>query len=213
LKLENALRFIIFLRHGQATNNTLRLLAGRTPGVSLTPKGVEQAERIAKFLKPFNISAIYSSPIERAEKTAAIVAKHNSLEYKTDERLIELDMGKFTGMEYDAIFETHGNVFFKFYDGELEIAHNGVETFVQVKNRVLSIVDHVLKEHNDENVLLVTHMDPIKAMISTIMNLDANSMFELIIENASLTIFKEHQGKLSLSAINVMDAERFDLSF
>lgn len=200
------------MRHGQAINNTKRLLAGRTPGVSLTPKGVEQAKQIAKFLKPFNISAIYSSPIERAEKTAAIVAKYNSLEYKIDERLIELDMGKFTGMEYDAIFEKHGNVFFKFYDGELEIAHNGVETFVQVKNRVLSIVDHVLKEHNDENVLLVTHMDPIKAMISTIMNLDANSMFELIIENASLTIFKEHQGKLSVSAINVMDAERFDLT-
>ena len=187
-------------------------MAGRTPGVNLTEKGIEQAERIAKFLKPFNISAIYSSPIERAEKTAEIVAKLNSLEHKTDERLIELDMGKFTGMEYDKIFEEHGNVFFKFYDGELEIAHNGVETFVQVKNRVLSIVDHVINEHKNENVLLVTHMDPIKAMISTVMDLNANSMFELIIENASLTIFKEEQGKLSLSAINVMDSERFDLS-
>lgn len=206
------MRFIIFLRHGQAVNNTKRLLAGRSPGVSLTSKGIEQAERIAKFLKPFNISAIYSSPIERAEKTAEIVAKHNSLEYKLDERLIELDMGKFTGMEYDTIFEKHGNVFFKFYDGELEIAHNGVETFVQVKNRVLSIIDHVLKEHNDQNVLLVTHMDPIKAMISTVLKLDANSMFELIIENASLTVFKEHEGKITLSAINLMDSKRFDLN-
>ncbi|HXV66490.1 MAG TPA: histidine phosphatase family protein [Nitrosopumilaceae archaeon] len=206
------MRFIIFLRHGQAVNNTKRLLAGRSPGVSLTSKGIEQAERIAKFLKPFNISAIYSSPIERAEKTAEIVAKHNSLEYKLDERLIELDMGKFTGMAYDTIFEKHGNVFFKFYDGELEIAHNGVETFVQVKNRVLSIIDHVLKEHNDQNVLLVTHMDPIKAMISTVLKLDANSMFELIIENASLTVFKEYEGKITLSAINLMDSERFDLN-
>ncbi len=210
--METALRFIIFLRHGQAVNNTKRLLAGRTPGVQLTENGIKQAERIAQFVKPFNISAIYSSPIERAEKTAAIVAKHNSLEYKVDDRLIELDMGKFTGMPYDQIFEKHGNVFLKFYDGELEIAHNGVETFVQVKNRVLSMIDHVKKEHDSENVLLVTHMDPIKAMISTIMNANANSMFELIIENASLTIFKEHQGKLTLSAINVMDAERFDLS-
>ncbi len=210
--METALRFIIFLRHGQAVNNTKRLLAGRTPGVQLTENGIKQAERIAQFVKPFNISAIYSSPIERAEKTAAIVAKHNSLEYKVDDRLIELDMGKFTGMPYDKIFEKHGNVFLKFYDGELEIAHNGVETFVQVKNRVLSMIDHVKKEHDSENVLLVTHMDPIKAMISTIMNANANSMFELIIENASLTIFKEHQGKLTLSAINVMDAERFDLS-
>src|SRR3989304_4243141 len=96
---------LIFMRHGQAINNTKRLLAGRTPGVSLTPKGVEQAKRIAKFLKPFNISAIYSSPIERAEKTAAIVAKHNSLEYKIDERLIELDMGKFTVMELRLLFK------------------------------------------------------------------------------------------------------------
>jgi probable phosphoglycerate mutase len=210
LTFENALRYIIFLRHGQAENNTTRVLAGRRPGVPLTLTGLEQSEKIAKFLKPFNISTIYSSPIERAKKTAEIVSEHNSLEIKTDERLIELDMGKFTGMPYDEIFEKHGNVFLKFYEGDLEIAHNGVETFVQLKKRILDMVDFVIREHNDENVLLVTHMDPIKALISTIMGLKANSLFELIIENASLTVFKEEQGKLTISAINVMDSERFD---
>ena len=204
------MRYIIFLRHGQAENNTNRVLAGRRPGVPLTLTGLEQSEKIAKFLKPFNISTIYSSPIERAKKTAEIVSEHNSLEIKTDERLIELDMGKFTGMPYDEIFEKHGNVFLKFYEGDLEIAHNGVETFVQLKKRILDMVDFVIREHNDENVLLVTHMDPIKALISTIMGLQANSLFELIIENASLTIFKEEQGKLTISAINLMDSERFD---
>jgi 2,3-bisphosphoglycerate-dependent phosphoglycerate mutase len=210
LTFQNALRLIIFLRHGQAINNTKRILAGRSPGVPLTETGIIQAKRIAKFLKPFDISTIYSSPIERAMNTAEIVAKHHSIEYKTDERLIELDMGKFTGMAYDEIFAKHGNVFLKFYDGDLEIAHNGVETFVQVKKRIMNVIDHVIKEHNDQNVLLVTHMDPIKAMISTIMDLKPTSLFELIIENASLTVFKEEEGKLSLSAINLMDAERFD---
>ena len=76
----------------------------------------------------------------------------------------------------------------------------------------MEIIDHVITEHNDENVLLVTHMDPIKAMLSTIMDLKPNSLFELIIENASLTVFKEEEGKVSLSAINVMDSERFDLN-
>ena len=198
------------MRHGQAINNTKRLLAGRTPGVSLTPKGVEQAEQIAKFLKPFNISAIYSSPIERAEKTAAIVAKHNSLEYKIDERLIELDMGKFTGVPYDEIFTTHGNVFMKFYNGELEIAHNGVETFSEVKKRILGIVDHVIENHPDQNVVLVTHMDPIKAMLSTVVDLTAENLFELIIANASLNIFREYKRKFSISGLNVMDPTRFN---
>jgi probable phosphoglycerate mutase len=157
-----------------------------------------------------NISAIYSSPIERAKHTAEIVAKHNSLDVTIDDRLIELDMGKFTGVPYDDIFTNHGNVFMKFYNGELEIAHNGVETFSEVKKRVLSIVDHVVEKHPEQNVVLVTHMDPIKAMLSTIVDLSPTNLFELIIANASLNIFREYNRKFSISGINVMDPSRFN---
>jgi len=201
---------IVFLRHGQATNNTERILAGRSPGVPLTENGLLQAKNIAKFLESMNISVIYSSPIQRAKQTAEIVAQHNSIDCIMDDRLIEIDMGKFTSMPYDEIFASHGNVFLKFYLGEAEIAHNGVESFNEVKRRVLSIVDFVTKSHNGQNVLLVTHMDPIKAMLSTVWDLKAETLFELILENASLTIFKEESGKFSLSAINVMDSQRYD---
>ncbi|MDH3312683.1 MAG: histidine phosphatase family protein [Nitrosopumilus sp.] len=202
---------IIFLRHGQAKNNTERILAGRTEGVPLTDIGIKQAEHTAELLEQMNISTIYSSPIQRAKHTAEIVGKHNSLDVTLDDRLIELDMGKFTGVPYDEIFTSHGNVFMKFYNGELEIAHNGVETFSEVKKRVLGIVDHVIEKHPDENVVLVTHMDPIKAMLSTIMDLSPTNLFELIIENASLNLFREKDRKFSLSGLNVMHPSRFDL--
>ena len=201
---------IIFLRHGQAKNNLERILTGRTPGIPLTEKGIDQAEKAAKFLEDMNISAIYSSPIERARHTAEIVGKHNSLDVVIDDRLIELDMGKFTGVPYDEIFTTHGNVFMKFYNGELEIAHNGVETFSEVKKRILGIVDHVIENHPDQNVVLVTHMDPIKAMLSTVVDLTAENLFELIIANASLNIFREYKRKFSISGLNVMDPSRFN---
>ncbi|BDQ31774.1 MAG: histidine phosphatase family protein [Nitrosopumilus sp.] len=202
---------IIFLRHGQAKNNVERILAGRTEGVPLTDVGIKQAEHTAELLKHMNVSAIYSSPIERAKHTAEIVGGHNSLDVTIDDRLIELDMGKFTGVPYDEIFTSHGNVFMKFYNGELEIAHNGVETFAEVKKRVLGIVDHVIEKHPDENVVLVTHMDPIKAMLSTIVDLSPTNLFELIIENASLNLFREKDRKFSLSGLNVMHPSRFDL--
>jgi len=204
---------IIFLRHGQAKNNTERILAGRTEGVPLTDAGIKQSEYAAELLEHMNISAIYSSPIERAKHTAEIVGKHNSLDVIIDDRLNELDMGKFTGMPYDKIFNSHGNVFMKFYNGELEIAHNGVETFTQVKKRILGIVDHVIEKHPDENVLLVTHMDPIKAMLSTIVDLSPINLFELIIANASLNIFREKDRKFSLAGLNVMDTSRFNQSW
>ena len=208
--LLNIVGQIIFLRHGQAKNNTERILSGRTPGVPLTDKGITQAQQTAELLEHMNISAIYSSPIQRAKHTAEIVGKHNSIDVTIDDRLIELDMGKFTNVPYDEIFTSHGNVFMKFYNGELEIAHNGVETFADVKKRVASIVEEVIEKHPDENVVLVTHMDPIKAMLSTIVDLSPTNLFELIIANASLNLFREKDGKFSLSGINVMNSSRFD---
>ena len=200
---------IIFLRHGQAKNNTDRVLAGRTPGVPLTDTGIEQADKAAQFLSEMNISAVYSSPIQRAHDTAEIVARHNSLDVIPDERLIELDMGKFTGMPYDEVFTNHGNVFMKFYSSELEVAHNGIETFSDVKKRVLDMVNHVTEHHLDQNVVLVTHMDPIKAMLSTVVSLSPENLYELVIANASINVFKRSQDKFLLSGLNVMHPSRF----
>ena len=200
---------IIFLRHAQAENNTKRILAGRTEGVPLTKTGIEQAERISEYLKPLDISAIYSSPIERASHTAEIVAKNRSLEVVLDERLTEIDMGKFTRMNYDDMFAKYGNIFLKFYENDPVISEHEVETFPDVQKRVLDMIEHVLKKHNNENVILVTHMDPIKSMLAKVMNLVPETLFELIIANASLTIIKEQDKIFSLSAINAMNIDRY----
>ena len=200
---------IIFLRHAQAENNTKRILAGRTKGVPLTKTGIEQAERIAEYLRPLDISAIYSSPIERASHTAEIVAKNNSLDCKLDDRLTEIDMGKFTRMNYDDMFAKYGNIFLKFYQNDPVIAEHEVETFPQVQSRILDMVSHIVEKHKNENVILVTHMDPIKSMLSSVMDLKPKTLFELIIANASLTVIKEYDGKFSLSAINAMGVDRY----
>ena len=200
---------IIFLRHAQAENNTKRILAGRTEGVHLTKAGIEQAESIAKYLKSLDISAIYSSPIERASHTAEIVAKNNSLDYELDDRLTEIDMGKFTHMNYDDMFAKYGNIFLKFYENDPVIAEQEVETFLHVQERILDIVNYIVEKHKNENVILVTHMDPIKSMLSMVMDLKPQALFELIIANASITIIKEQNKKFSLSAINAMDVDRY----
>ena len=204
---------IIFLRHGQAENNTKKILAGRSPGVNLTEAGIQQAEQAGKMLESLNISAIYSSPIDRALQTAEIVGKHCDLEISIDDRLIELDMGKFTKMPYDEIFAKHGNVFLKFYEGSEEVSENGVETFSKVQKRVLDMADFIINKHKNENVVLVTHMDPIKAMIGKVLKLRSDVLFELIIANASLNIFKNHDQKIYLTGINVMPSERFHETF
>ncbi len=202
---------IIFLRHAQAKNNVERVLAGRSEGIPLTELGVKQAQKIANFLKPFKISTIYSSPIERASHTARIVSEKLNLQYEIDPRLTEIDMGSFSGMLYEETFAKHGNVFLKFYQDSPLIKKNEVETFSSVKKRVLEMVNYCSKKHENENILLVTHMDPIKAMLSTILQLNPESLYELIIRNASLTIVKREQANFSMVAINSMSSDRYHI--
>ena len=200
---------IIFLRHAQAENNTKRILAGRTEGVPLTKTGIQQAEQISEYLKPLDISAIYSSPIERAKHTAEIVTKNSAIDVELDDRLTEIDMGKFTRMNYDDMFAKYGNIFLKFYENDPVIAEHEVETFPDVQKRILDMVDHVIEKHKNENVILVTHMDPIKSMLANVMDLKPKTLFELIIANASFTILTEQERKFSLSAINAMNIDRY----
>lgn len=201
---------IIFLRHAQAKNNVERILAGRTKGIPLTQTGIQQAEKISTFLQPLKISTIYSSPIERALHTAEIVANKLDLSCKIDDRLTEIEMGSFSGMQYDEMFAKYGNVFLKFYQDSPLIQQNGVETFSSVKKRVLDMVNYCSKKHEGQNILLVTHMDPIKAMISTVLQPKPESLYELVIRNASLTIVKKEQNNYSLTAMNSMPGEQYD---
>jgi probable phosphoglycerate mutase len=203
------LPLFLFLRHGQAKNNVERILAGRTKGFPLTDLGVQQAEKIGDFLKHFNISKVYCSPIERAEQTARIAANKIGLRCTVDERLTEIDMGLFSGMHYDEMFAKHGNIFLKFYQSHPIVETNGIETFASVKKRVLDMVDHCARNHQQETILLVTHMDPIKSMISTILQPAPESLYEMIIRNASLTILKNEQSSFSMVAINSMNPERY----
>ena len=92
------------------------------------------------------------------------------------------------------------------------MAHR-VRELAECLNKAGSIsihVDDVLKKHNNENVILVTHMDPIKSMLATVMDLKPKILFELIIANASLTIITEQDKKFSLSALNAMNIDRYD---
>jgi len=203
------LSLIIFLRHAQAKNNVERVLAGRSKGIPLTELGLQQAEKIANFLEPLKISAVYSSPIERAVDTAKIISDKLNLQYKIDHRLTEIEMGSFSGMLYEEMFARHGNIFLKFYQDNPMIEKNGVEPFSSVKKRVLDMVNYCSKKHNNENVLLVTHMDPIKAMLSTVLQLKPESLYELIIRNASVTIVKKEQSNFSMVAINSMRPDRY----
>lgn len=96
---------IFLVRHGQTTSTGI-VLPGRAPGLHLSPKGREQAERVAErfaaMKKPPTV--LYASPLERAQETAAPIAKALKLRTLKNSGVIECDFGQWTGKKLALLF-------------------------------------------------------------------------------------------------------------
>ena len=78
------------MRHGEVENPD-GVLYGRLPGYHLSELGRQMADRVAEHLADRDITHVVASPLERAQETAAPIAKAHGLDLATDERLIEAD--------------------------------------------------------------------------------------------------------------------------
>jgi broad specificity phosphatase PhoE len=78
------------VRHGKV-ENPKGVIYGRLPGYNLSELGREQAEAAAEHLSFRNVTAVWASPLERAQETAEVIAARHGITVVTDDRLIESD--------------------------------------------------------------------------------------------------------------------------
>lgn len=85
---ENPITVVHVMRHGEV-HNPEGVLYGRLPGYHLSDLGRQMADRVAEYLADRDITYVVASPLERAQETAAPIAKAHGLDVASDERLIE----------------------------------------------------------------------------------------------------------------------------
>jgi isoleucyl-tRNA synthetase len=150
---------IFLVRHGEAKNNVDDILSGwpETEIFRLTEKGREKVKKTADSLKEEKIKAIFCSPVTRTRETAEIIAEELGLELIIDERLQEMGFGELNGKttsEFDALFPTK--------ESRAEKAGFGVETGENIRKRLQKFLDEVNEKYKNENIVVVSHGDPIQ---------------------------------------------------
>ena len=201
------------MRHGQAESNVNRILAGRHMESHLTEYGRQQVVDSAKqLMKNIAIEKVYASPVTRTVETAQIVCQVLGTDYVIDERLYETDMGRLVGMNYEEVTTKYDDVLTRFYSDYDPILESfGVEAFSSVKLRITSLLDDLLYKHQDNNVLMITHLDPIKAALAILLDLSPEALHRWNIRNASLTILKHESKIYSISGVNIMVMHRYPM--
>jgi probable phosphoglycerate mutase len=164
----------------------------------------------AKYLKEISVDKVLVSPVVRTVETAEIVCEYLGVSYEIDERLYEIELGKLVGMNYEDIILKYGNLFLQFYtENDAALTNYGVESFSSIKQRIKNILDEITERYTNKNVLMISHLDPIKAAIAILLDLKPNSLYRWHIRNASLTILKNDERVYSLAGVNVMAMRRY----
>lgn len=169
LLLREKIRFtkLTMVRHGQSEGNVRHIYQGKVPGTPLTRLGQEQATKTGKRLAadavPVNV--IYCSPLQRAQETAAAIAKQTGAQVIVDERLREIDFGEYEGttVHYtDLDFITARRAHLIGQNEDISVYHlPGMESWEQVQKRMSEFFHDILPRHRSEHVVVVSHGDPI----------------------------------------------------
>ncbi|MEK7610026.1 MAG: histidine phosphatase family protein [Patescibacteria group bacterium] len=189
--------FKIYLaRHGQDQDNAAGILNGHRDK-TLTIVGIEQANILAKTIEEngLGITKIYSSPLQRAYKTAEIVADYLNIENPTKlDLLIERNFGIMTGKLVKDIEKLCAPNILKADPITYFISVENSETFPQMVKRAKKLLKWIKKNHATENILLVSHGDIGKMIYAAFYNLNwkevltkfhfGNSEVLLLLENS-----------------------------
>ena len=196
---------LILVRHGETHWNKDGLIQGGDSDIELNDTGLEQARKLAAFLKNEPIIAILSSPLRRAIATAEVIASHHQLPVEIDQGLRELKVGDLEGISISDLRTTFSRFLLKWWqDGEAMKLPNG-ESLVELQQRAWKVIEGVLErhktdpEHNqDTTVVVVSHYFVTLAIILKALNLplDRFIKFKLDLGGVSILEFRDYGARL-----------------
>lgn len=152
----------IFLRHGEAENNRIRIVSSwpEKKEYNLTLKGIKEIEKLIPAFRKKEIDLIFSSDLIRTRETAQIIANALNKKITYDKRLREHDFGIYNGHPADEWTKLFGNKL-----DEYLIGPAGGENLIDIKKRMMDFLKAVDKKYEGKNILIVSHASPILAAI------------------------------------------------
>ncbi len=182
---------LILVRHGRTAANAQGLLQGRID-LSLDDVGHDQARQVAAAIG--SVDEVISSSLARARETAAYFdAPHTA-----DDRWIELDFGEYDGQPLAAI----PTGVWDRWRGDPDYSAAGGESMRALDLRVRAACADVIERARSTNVVVVSHVSPIKAAVVWAMGGDITMSWRLHLDQAGVCRVTAGSGAPVLRSFN-----------
>lgn len=193
---------MLLLRHGQTELSVQRRYSGRG-NPALTDVGRRQAWAAARYLAHRGgITAVFSSPLQRAYDTAALAAKALGLDVTIDDELTETDFGAWEGLTFTEAAERDPDLHRRWLR-DTSTTPPGGESFEAVLDRVSRTRERIVATREGETVLVVSHVTPIKMLLRLALDAGPGVLYRLHLDLASLSIVEFYaDGGSSVRLVN-----------
>ncbi len=190
---------IYLVRHGQTDWNKRKIIQGLANTIGLNETGKKQAISLSRYFANKHLSQIISSPLERAYQTAQIIAKEKNMKVFVDTHFKEIDYGIWSGKT--------GKEVKKMYPKEWEAFVNDPENFKfgkgeSIKNFYRRVSMGIERLKNEGDILIVTHVNPIRVILSYILHIPIKNMYSIHIENCAVSGIKYREGRWEVEFLN-----------
>jgi broad specificity phosphatase PhoE len=182
---------LLVVRHGRTAANASGLLLGRADP-ELDELGRRQAAAIAAVLPP--IDRVVASPLRRAQQTAAAFG----LPIETDERWVELDYGEWDGRP---IGDVPGQAWAQ-WRADLDFCPPGGECLAALGRRVRAACEDLLEPASHGNVVVVTHVSPVKAAVAWALGVGDEATWRMYVAPASISRVEVREGRTVLTSFD-----------
>jgi probable phosphomutase (TIGR03848 family) len=186
---------LVLARHGRTTANATGVLAGRSKGVHLDERGVEQARAAGERLSGVPLAAAVTSPLERCRETAREMLRGcaDAPRVSSERGLVECDYGSWTGRELKTLAKEPMWKTVQSHPSAAEFP--GGETMTQMSARAIGAVRRwdarVEAEHGPDAVwLAVSHGDVIKAILADALGIHLDAFQRIVVDPASLSVVR-----------------------
>ncbi|MDD7305481.1 MAG: histidine phosphatase family protein [Peptoniphilaceae bacterium] len=177
-------------RHGQTDLNKKKYMQGLIDSL-LNEKGLEQAKSARASIGDIKFDAVYASPLERAIKTAEIIGNVERDKIIIDQRLIEVDFGKYDN-RYFASLGLKMSLYWLY--PEIIKTPKTVETLQSMIDRASSFLKDIEKK-DYEDVLIVCHGGIIRALCGYLEDRPNGIKWRPKPKNCEIRIYESNNGK------------------
>ena len=192
---------IYLIRHGETEWNKKGLLQGHS-NVLLSPEGIHQAQLLAEHMPFHTVDAVYSSDLSRAVMTAKILAVKFGLPVIQESGFREVNFGDWEGIKLSELTTDVPEGFENFFTRPDKAYPPNGETFLEAQARVLTALDEMIAEREEQSVIVVSHGAVIRLLMCAVLGMPIRKMWTISQFNMAVNIFRVDDGNPTVELLN-----------